>query len=118
MSRRRHVPPSRLRYEQENPTISVRVTLDLYTQLKAIKEQGGLSVGDILREAMGVQVNSVQVAFDRGNKQGKMAAEKLYRLDYRCAQCGGTITLTSAGEKKAVAGYMREHGWAHKSCLE
>ena len=50
--KRRPVPPSRTRYQQSHPTVSLRVDLDLYTQLKGLKEQAGLSVADVLRVGM------------------------------------------------------------------
>jgi hypothetical protein len=77
-----------------------------------------MSVGDILREAIGVQANSVQVAYDRGLNKGRSDTEQLYRVDYRCSVCGGTITLATSEEKQAVREYMRENGWAHGSCRD
>ena len=50
--KRRSTPPSRRRYEASNPTVSFRVDLDLYDQLKGLKEQAGLSVADGLRVGM------------------------------------------------------------------
>lgn len=117
MPRRRHYPPSRLRYEQTHPTVSVRVTQKLYDQLKALKEQSGKSVTDILREAIGVQAPSVRNAYERGYKKGQADADRRYRVDYRCSKCGGTLTISSDKEKQAAASYMRENGWAHASCL-
>ena len=46
---KRKVPPSRLRYEEANPIVSVRVSKELYAELKALRESSGLSLGDILR---------------------------------------------------------------------
>jgi hypothetical protein len=37
--KRRSTPPSRQRYEASHPTVSFRVDLDLYTQLKGLKEK-------------------------------------------------------------------------------
>ena len=47
--KRRPLPPSRERYERSHPTVSLRVDLDLYAQLKALKEKANLSVADVLR---------------------------------------------------------------------
>ncbi len=54
MAPKRRVPPSRTRYEQQNHTVSIRVSKEMYDRLKALKEQGDKSLGDILREALGV----------------------------------------------------------------
>ncbi len=117
MTLRRHYPPSRLRYEQAHPTISLRVSRDLYDRLKALKERSGKSVAAVLREAVGVQASSAGNASNRGYRRGWTEAERRYRVDYRCSQCGGTLTITSDEEKQEAASYLREQGWAHDSCL-
>ena len=61
--KRRRVPPSRVRYEQENPTVSCRVPRLIYNQLKNLKLEGNKSLGDILREALGVQAPDTNAAF-------------------------------------------------------
>ena len=47
--KRRSIPPSRRRYEASHPTVSFRVDLDLYGELKALKEKANLSVADVLK---------------------------------------------------------------------
>ena len=47
--KRRSTPPSRRRYEASHPTVSFRVDLDLYGELKALKEKANLSVADVLK---------------------------------------------------------------------
>ena len=51
--KRRLIPPSRRRYEASHPTVSFRVDLDLYAELKALKQTSNLSVADILKVALG-----------------------------------------------------------------
>ena len=45
-------PPSRARYEERNPVVSVRVPVDLSGELKVLREQSGLSMADILRAGL------------------------------------------------------------------
>lgn len=116
MSPKRHVPPSRIRYEQQHPTVSVRVSQPVYDRLKALRERSGKSLGDILREALGVQEPTTNVTFNRGYRKGHADAEKLYRVDYRCSVCDGPMTINEDTEKQRAAQYMREHGWGHGSC--
>ena len=47
--KRRSTPPSRRRYEASHPTVSFRVDLDLYAQLRGLKEKANLSVSDVLK---------------------------------------------------------------------
>mgnify|MGYP000680183026 CR=1 FL=1 len=51
--KRRPTPPSRRRYEASHPTVSFRVDLDLYGELKALKEKANLSVADVLKVGLG-----------------------------------------------------------------
>ena len=118
MAKKRHVPPSRRRYEQSHPTVSVRVSRDVFDQLKMLKQQSSKSVADVLKEALGTQAPSVKRSHQLGYMKGLAEAEKKYRIDYRCSVCGGTITLASVEEKQAVTEYMRENGWAHGSCRD
>ena len=47
--KRRPLPPSRERYQQSHPTVSLRVDRDLYAQLKALKQTSDMSVADVLK---------------------------------------------------------------------
>ena len=51
--KRRSTPPSRRRYEASHPTVSFRVDLDLYAELKALKQTSNLSVADVLKVGLG-----------------------------------------------------------------
>ena len=85
---------------------------DLKIQLDEIRETSGKSIGDILREAVGVQSKSVKNAWNRSHS----LAKSKYGVRYKCSVCGGNILIESANAKKAAAIYMREHGWQHDSC--
>lgn len=116
MDKKRHVPPSRLRYEQQHPTVSVRVSRELYERLQALKRDGGKSLGDILREAVGVQARSARAAYSRGYNTGYAEAEKRYRVDFPCHKCDGLMSIEHPGTKQAAAQYMHEHRWTHAAC--
>ena len=64
--KRRSTPPSRRRYEASHPTVSFRVDLDLYAQLKGLKEKANLSVADVLRVGLGICKPVVGEAFQNG----------------------------------------------------
>ncbi len=116
MAAKRRVPPARSRYEERNPTVSIRVSREMYDRLKTLREQADKSLGDILREALEVQEPATKAAYGRGYKKGCADAEKLYRVAYLCSVCGGRLTITNDASKQAAARYMREHGWSHRSC--
>ncbi len=53
---RKHVPPSRLRYEAENPCISCRVTLAEKEKLRQMCQATGLSLNRIIRRMLDLEV--------------------------------------------------------------
>ncbi len=124
--------PSRVRYEQAHPTISVRVGRDLYDRLDEIRTREGKSFGDILREAVGVQERDTSNAYSRGVREGRKkgeedghtrgraegeaAAKQKYLVTYRCHRCGGWTELSSDEEREAVRQCM-EGTWVHDKCL-
>ena len=112
MVKKKQPPPSKMKYDKSHPIISIRVSQDLKEQLDEIREMSGKSVGDILREAVGVQSVSIKDAWKRGVSHGK----GLYGVSYKCSICGGNMLIESANAKKAAAIYMREHRWHHNSC--
>lgn len=112
MKRKTHKPLSKIKYDQAHPTISIRVTQELYKQLKEMRERGGKSLGDILREALRIQSPSTKEAHQRGYN----AAKEEYGVIFKCSVCGGNMTVTGLEAKKAAAQYMREHGWGHTEC--
>jgi hypothetical protein len=114
MTKKKHQPPAKIKYDKSHPTISIRVDQELKKKLDEIKEVSGKSVGDILREAVGVQAASAKSAYEKGYTKAK----KEWGVTYKCAVCGGTMWIISPEEKKDAAQYMREHGWAHGKCLQ
>ena len=117
MSTRKRVPPSRLRYEEANPVISMRVSKVLYLQLKNLKAMTGKSVADVLREAMGAQFDKGTEAWRLGYSRGYKKGQEKYRVNFRCHTCGGTVALFGQKAMLAAAELMREAGWGHPQCV-
>ena len=80
--------PSRIRYEESHPTISCRVTQELYDKLKAIKEQDGQSFADILKVGLGI----LELDTEKAEKMRQQGHQKGYKAGY--AEASSTwITL-------------------------
>ncbi len=116
-------PPSRVRYEAANPTVSCRVPKEVYDRLRAVMKAEGRSMADVLKVGLGlleVEVSKKKEAreqgFGEGYEGGFEDAADLYRVTYPCKICGKTLEVTSANEKKAISKYMQEHGWGHAEC--
>ena len=114
MGKTAHKPPSRIKYEKSHPTISVRVSKELYDGLKNLMKITGKSMGDVLREALGKQMPSAKKAY----QSGYVAAKDLFAVSFHCCVCGGQIALTSKEAKEAVAQYFKDHGWHHVGCKQ
>ncbi len=120
----RRKPPSRVKYEREHPTISVRVDPDLRDRLDIIRESLGKSIRQILREAVGLQEVETQVARENavlegrsvGYKEGFDEAKRKYLIVFRC-RCGRPIEATSENVKAAAEKYLEERGWGHGDCV-
>jgi hypothetical protein len=114
MRKKSHKPPSREEYDSSHPTVSIRVTREMYEELEALRLISGKSLGDILREALDKQLPSTGEAYETGYEMAKGE----FAVTYKCCICGGNITLSTPNEKAAAAQYMREHRWAHSECLK
>jgi len=112
MVKKKQPPPAKIKYDKSHPIISIRVSQDLKKQLDEIREMSGKSIGDILREAVGVQSKSIKNAWNRSHS----LAKSIYGVRYKCSVCGGDMIIDTADEKKAAAKLMRESGWKHTSC--
>lgn len=58
--RANHKPPSRVRYEQSHPTISVRINRELYDELKELSRTTGKSFADFLKDGAGITKTQVK----------------------------------------------------------
>jgi hypothetical protein len=116
--------PSRIRYEQKHPTVSFRVSKELYDRLQTVKDAEGKSAADVLKVGLGLlEVKVVKgkearrQGYEEGFEKGYEEAESLYKVTYPCKICRKTIEVMRVKEKEAIKGYMLEHGWAHAECI-
>jgi len=112
--KKKHQSPSKIRYNQSHPTVSVRVPRSLYDQLEELRETTGKTLGDIFREAVGKQAPATGEAYKRGYRK----AQEIFTVAYRCTVCSGIIVVKTKEEKQAIARHMREQGWRHSDCID
>ena len=94
--KRRSIPPSRRRYEASHPTVSFRVDLDLYAQLKGLKEKANLSVADVLRVGLGICKLVVGESFRNGCMSA--LAEAYQNVCDTCKDQAMAIAITQGAE--------------------
>lgn len=108
MRKKSHRPPSKLKYDQDHPTISIRVTQDLYQELGELSQQNGRSLGEILREAIQKQVSSTAKEGPMGRvlvtglKDAESTSKPALPNDVRKTE------MASDGENEEVAGEVKK----------
>jgi len=115
--------PSRIKYEQSHPTVSFRVSRELYDRLQAVKRAEGKSNTDILKVALGLIEVKVRAekeirleAYDEGWEKGVNSTWDVLAVTYPCAKCGKEITVDTEEEKKAIRKFIIASGWSHGYC--
>jgi flagellar biosynthesis/type III secretory pathway protein FliH len=141
MPTRRNEPPSRLRYEAAHPTVAVHCDAETKARLVALREATDLSLGSLVKQALGVLERDVGAARSAGAAQGREAgrrsglaegrlagreegrqagfaeARRRYRITYPCAKCGKDLDLTAGSEDaKAARQALIDAEWAHDEC--
>ena len=116
-----HKPPARVRYEKSHPTISFRLSKDVYDLLKQrLEDLGGISFADFVKDSLGLlqlkmpDIEEIkQTAWGQGYEQGK----KDNQVWYYCAECRERIDMVpNSDSHKAMIRFMEEHRWGHASC--
>lgn len=114
---RRSVPPSRVRYEAANPAVTVRISLELRDELARLRDEHGLSLGDVLRIGLDKAKPALDAAQQRGEKKGYQKGKREYAVTYWCARCRQRhMTISTAEEKEAAANLMFQAGWQNPAC--
>lgn len=116
-SNRKHVPPSRRRYEETHPTVTLRVDQALYNQLKSLKEATGQSVADVLRIGLGKAQAVAEQAYTQGAEFGYEEAREEFEVTYWCSGCQQRHMSASTHEQKeAAANLLYRAGWHDPAC--
>jgi hypothetical protein len=115
--------PSRIKYEQVNPTVSCRVPQEIYKRLKTIIAADGNGFADMLKIGLGIVEPILEKASDYelerymdGFAEGYLEVENKYITTYRCGVCRKTMEIHTKEEKLAAGQYMTEKGWHHGEC--
>ena len=109
------VPPSRVRYEAANPTVSVRISQELKQELEDLKITTGMSMADIFKAGLDKIQPDAEEIYERGFRDGYGVAREEFEVFAPCGKCGKAhLSVTGPQMKGAVA--QRLFGWNAKSC--
>ena len=98
--------PSRIRYEEQHPTVSFRLPRPLYDKLKSHISDRGISFADFVKEALGEQqarLPGIDIAKVRREAYGK-GYEKGFDewvIEFPCAGCGEEAPVIPDSGKSA-----------------
>ena len=88
--RKRHVPPSRIRYEAKKPTLSFRVTKEELQEIREIKRKSGLKLSTLMLQGARIS-EELKESYARGYQRGYRNA--FGRFLIRCGGCGDPIEV-------------------------
>ena len=115
----KQVPPSRVRYEEANPTVSVRISREFHEELEDLKEMSDLSMADILKAGLDKLKPDVDQFYDQGLKDGYEMGYEMGEEEFKvlatCSGCG-KAHLPVVGERMKAVAAQRLFGWSAKSC--
>jgi hypothetical protein len=121
MVKGRHKPPSRIRYEQNNPTISFRVSREVHDKLKDHLARRHVSFADFVKESLGVQQIQIpdvgkikQAAWNEGYRKAKAT----YEICLSCSECQQPISIKPNSRFHQEIIDHLEGLWHHTTCRE
>ena len=110
-------PPSRKKYEEENPTVSARLPKEKRDKLLAVLRSLGLSLANLL-VSFADEYEVKVIPINEARRAGYEQAKNLYMVTFLCYICGKPIAITSPESKEFVSKFLTERGWGHAKCHE
>lgn len=113
--------PSQVKYDQANPTITVRLKKDTKDLLDKCK--GDLSQREMIRKLIMDNKDALQTAYEAGTLdgygEGFTRAKKEHEIAYCCDVCKKEIGIEPfSDEHKAIVNHLFREGWGHNECHE
>jgi len=135
MKKKKHKPPSRIRYEKKNPVFSIRMPQEFHDEFKTLAEDLGLSRRELMAIFLKKQKANYHRAYMHGDKEGyrigyNVGCEKGNTEGYKkgmndwaiwgyCVNCGKAAYITPNSDiHMAIIEFLKERGFAHIKCHE
>ena len=110
-----------------NPGVTFRVTPADRKRLDDLVKRTGKTLGQILRENLGLAERDETAAFNRGSAHGQKLGfdrglehgRKLYAVYFYCCVCrkDDLIVMPNSNTHKAVVDLLYAKGWGHTECI-
>jgi len=116
INNKRHVTPSRLRYEERNPVVSFRIDRARYRSLKATIGKSGMSEGQFFRRIIDKGVLDLNTARKDGYNKGFRTAKEIYGLSVRCGECQEEIYVKGKQLENIKWFVLKNRYLVHRKC--
>lgn len=87
-NKKKDKPPSRIKYEKNNPVFSIRMPQEWHDELKTLMEDTGLSRKDFLAVALEKQTLNYEELREKLVNDGIEIGETMMRVKMNCYDCG------------------------------
>ena len=115
------IPPSRIKYVKNHPTVSARLPIEVRDKLLMTIRIRGITLPKVLTAlANGAEIKVPSAGEEKkpGYFEGLNKAKMLYCVFYKCTKCHQLIAISTPEEKEAASNFMSQAGWGHKTCPE
>lgn len=118
---KKHIPPSREKYERSNPVISFRITKSLKDSLNTLQKETGESYSQIVKRLLDNNKDLIedvgQKRYKKGYKQGYSRAVSDWGIYYTCNSCNKERYVKPHSTKhKEIIAYADDNDWICDIC--
>jgi hypothetical protein len=118
-------PLSRFNYENNNPVVSARISMETYKKLQLVLKNTNMKLPRLIEHIVnGLEPKLIPIekakeeASDRGWEEGFSVAKDIYAVSYPCSKCRKEIIVKSDEEKAFIRKMMRQNDWHHGNCAD
>ena len=110
--------PSQMRYEENNPTITFRVTKAEKELIERTAKLTKRSVSTLVRIKLLDLEKEITLINNQLKADADQKAKEKYALSYPCSVCGSMIIIRpNSKSHNKIKQYLKENGWRHADCI-
>jgi len=112
-------PPSRQKYEKNNPTVSARMSIENRDKLRLVLRKLGTTLPKVLiafANEQEIKLRSIEEARKTGYELGFRDAKLRHAVSFQCPKCGHTAFVDGPGQIAQIRELIVKAGLAHAEC--
>lgn len=117
--RTKNKPPSRQKYEKNNPTVSARMSTANRDKLRLVLRKQGTTLSKVLiafATEQQIKLKSIEEAQKTGYEFGFRDAKSRHAVSFPCAKCGHTIFVNGPEQIAQIRELIVKARLAHSEC--